>query len=120
MRDYSSRNGSFATFVAAEADEKLCGFVEASLRSSAQGCTSRPVAYLEGIFVWPDFRRRGVARHLVAAVEHWAASHGCVEFASDCHTDNEPSVHFHRRLGFEVAEQVIHFRRALCDDSGNA
>lgn len=119
MRDYASRNGSFATFVAIQSGVEFCGFIEVSLRSSAEGCTSRPVGYVEGIFVWPAFRRQGVGRQLVTATQNWAASHGCVELASDCHADNEASIRFHRQLGFDIARQLIHFRRTISDATGN-
>lgn len=113
MHEYFSQGGSLATFVAADIDGRLCGFIEASLRPNAEGCTTKPVGYIEGIFVHPDFRRRGMGRLLVAAVQRWAASSGCVEFASDCHTDNEVSILFHRQLGFDIAKQLVHFRKSI-------
>jgi aminoglycoside 6'-N-acetyltransferase I len=115
MHDYFSQGGSLATFVAADTDGRLCGFIEASLRPSAEGCTTKPVGYIEGIYVHPALRRRGIGRLLVTAVERWAASHSCVEFASDCHTDNEASIHFHRQLGFDIAKQLVHFRRPIAN-----
>jgi aminoglycoside 6'-N-acetyltransferase I len=111
--EYFSQGGSLATFVAEDDDGRLCGFIEASLRPNAEGCTTRPVGYIEGVFVHPEFRRRGIGRLLVAAVRQWAASRSCVEFASDCHTDNEASISFHQELGFQVAKQLIHFRQPI-------
>src|SRR5688572_19364478 len=98
MHAYFSGGGSLSTFVAADADGSLRGFVEASLRPCAEGCTTQPVGYIEGIYVQPTFRRCGTARTLVAAVEQWAAFRGCIEFASDCDTDNEDSVRFHQSV----------------------
>jgi aminoglycoside 6'-N-acetyltransferase I len=119
MHAYFSGRGALATFVAEDADGLLCGFIEASLRPSAEGCTTAPVAYVEGIFVQPALRRRGVGRRLVAAVENWARSHGCVEFASDCQIENLASIRFHERMGFAVAKRFMHFRRALTDPLAN-
>jgi len=113
MREYSGLNPSFATFLAMDGDGRPCGFLEASLRPHADGCRSRPVGYVEGIFVDPVIRGRGIGRALVAAAGRWALSHGCSEMASDCLHDNEASIRFHERLGFEVAERLIHFRRPL-------
>ena len=113
LHEYFSSGGKLMTFVAADEDGGLRGFVEASMRPCAEGCTTRPVGYIEGIYVEPAFRRRGVARLLVAAVEGWAAENGCVELASDCTADNEASFAFHRSAGFEVAKRLVHFRRGI-------
>lgn len=91
----------------------VCGFVEASLRPSAEGCTTTPVGYLEGIYVLPGKRHRGVGRALVNAAEAWAVSRGCTEMASDCLLENLASERFHRNLGYSVTERLVHFRRAL-------
>jgi aminoglycoside 6'-N-acetyltransferase I len=115
LHEYFSGGGSLATFVAEESDGQLCGFIEASLRPCAEGCTTRPVGYIEGIFVQPEFRRRGIGRLLVAAVERWAASCGCAEFASDCYTDNEASIEFHQQVGFDIARRLVHFRRVISE-----
>jgi aminoglycoside 6'-N-acetyltransferase I len=119
MHEYFSSGGKLVTFVAANGDGVLCGFVEASLRACAEGCTTRPVGYIEGIYVEPAFRRRGVARLLVAAVERWAAANGSVELASDCTAENEGSFEFHRRVGFDVAKRLVHFRRAVSAVNGD-
>jgi len=113
MRDYASHGGRFATFVAVDASGKLCGFVEASLREAADGCETSPVGYIEGIYVTPSQQRRGIGRALVAHAKSWARSRGCQEMGSDCHSDNEASIQFHRNLGFVIAERLIHFRREL-------
>src|SRR4051812_24138199 len=56
------------------------GFVEASKRVDyVNGTNSSPVAFLEGLYVEPCARRKGVARALVAAVEQWAVGEGCTE-----------------------------------------
>ncbi|MBW8892535.1 MAG: GNAT family N-acetyltransferase, partial [Burkholderiales bacterium] len=78
------------------------GLVEAALRTDyVNGTNSSPVAFLEGIYVVPESRGRGVARSLVAAVEQWALSAGCREFASDAPQGNTESHAMHRALGFE-------------------
>lgn len=113
IHEYFSQDGALATFVAEDTDGHLRGFIEGSLRPSADGCRTRPVGYIEGIFVQPAFRRLGIGRLLVVALERWAASCGAVEFASDCRSDNEASLRFHQELGFDITSQLIHFRRAI-------
>lgn len=90
------------------------GFVEASKRSDyVNGTTSSPVAFLEGLYVEPAARRRGVARALVAAVVAWALGEGLSELASDSLIDNLAAHAAHRALGFEESERVVYFRRPL-------
>jgi aminoglycoside 6'-N-acetyltransferase I len=104
----------FVQFVAREASGETMGFVEASLRSDyVNGTDSSPVAFLEGIYVAPQFRGRGVARALVQAIEQWALGRGCSEFASDAALDNERSHAMHRALGFVETERVVYFRKPL-------
>src|SRR5262245_10322368 len=72
-------------FVAERPEGGLCGFVETSIRPHVDGCSTRPVGYVEGWFVDPDMRRQGVGRKLVEGAERWALAHGCEEMASDTH-----------------------------------
>jgi GNAT superfamily N-acetyltransferase len=91
----------------------LCGFVEAGLRSYAEGCDDAPVPCVEAWFVDADQRGRGVGRALVGAVEAWARELGAAELASDTGIDNEGSLRAHLALGFEEIERTIHLRKAL-------
>ncbi len=78
-----------------------------------EGCETSPVGYLEGVVVREDFRYRGVARRLVAECEQWAREKGCAEFASDCELTNAASLDFHLSVGFQEANRIICFRKAL-------
>jgi aminoglycoside 6'-N-acetyltransferase I len=69
--------------------------------------------FLEGIYVVPAARRRGIARALVVCVENWATVAGCTEFASDAHLDNLQSHRMHRALGFQETSRVVCFKKAL-------
>lgn len=90
------------------------GFAEAALRRDyVNGCETSPVAFLEGIYVAPDARRRGVGRALDQAVRDWAIQRGCSEYASDALIDNRDSHAFHTALGFGETERVVYFRRVL-------
>ena len=49
------------------------GFAQAQLRRDyVEGSSTSPVGYLEGVYVEPDFRRRGFAQALLRACEAWA------------------------------------------------
>ena len=101
-------------FVAVTRDGTLVAFAEVDLRSHADGCDpSLPTGYLEGWFVAPHFRRRGVGARLLAAAEDWSRAHGCVEMASDTRVDNEVSQSAHEALGFKVVDRCVHYRKTL-------
>jgi len=93
---------------------RLVGFLEADLRSHADGCNpAQPVGYVEGWYVAEGHRHRGVGRQLLAAAEDWARGHGCVEMASDTWIDNEISQRAHEALGYEVVDRCVHYRKTL-------
>lgn len=103
----------WTVFLAADAEGRLLGMAEVSVRPYAEGCRSERVAYLEGWYVARDARRSGVGRALVAAAEGWGRSQGCSEFASDAHPDNHVSFVAHRAIGFADAGLVRCFRKDL-------
>jgi len=94
--------------------EQAVGFAEAAVRRDAvNGATVSPVGFLEGLYVVPEARRRGVARRLVQAVIDWALAAGFTELASDALLENTASHAMHRAFGFEEAERVVCFRRPV-------
>ncbi len=101
-------------FVAESSGAEIVGFLEATLRSHADGCDpSIPVGYVEGWYVVPGHRRRGIGAKLLATAEDWARRLGCAEMASDTWIDNEVSQCAHEALGFEVVDRCVHYRKAL-------
>jgi aminoglycoside 6'-N-acetyltransferase I len=102
-----------AVFVSPAAGGGLAGFVEVALRPWAEGCDSSPVGYVEGVYVAPEERGRGVGEALLRAAEAWARDRGCREIASDARADNAPSLSLHRRLGYVESETLVHLRKPL-------
>ena len=100
-------------FVAERPGGGLCGFLEAALRSRADGCDSTPVGYIEGWYVDPDMRRHGVGRALVEEAEAWARARGCRQMASDAELWNEVSHQAHGALGYEETGRVVQFMKDL-------
>jgi aminoglycoside 6'-N-acetyltransferase I len=92
---------------------RLVGLAELNLRNYAEGCRTDRVGYLEGWWVDPEHRRRGVGGALVRAALDWAREQGCTEFASDTTPDNEVSQRAHAALGFEEVERTVCYRRPL-------
>jgi aminoglycoside 6'-N-acetyltransferase I len=92
----------------------VIAMAEATVRHDyVNGCSTSPVAFLEGIYVRPAWRRRGAARQLCRAVEAWGRERGCREFASDALIDNEASHRMHEALGFAERERVVYFCKPL-------
>ena len=90
------------------------GFIEGSIRIDyVNGTESSPVGFVEGVYVVPSWRRRGIARLLFAAIGDWARARGCSELASDALIDNEISQRAHRALGFRETDRVVYFAKPL-------
>jgi aminoglycoside 6'-N-acetyltransferase I len=102
-----------AVLFAEDGSGRLVGFAELSIRPCAEGCRTNRVAYLEGWFVVPEARGRGVGWALVEVAEAWGRAQGCREFASDAQADNELSAAAHRALGFTDVGLVRCFRKDL-------
>lgn len=102
-----------AVFIAFDDNERPIGFAEASLRPYAEGAATTPAGYLEGWFVAPEHRGKGVGRALVNACERWARTRGCTEFASDTEIDNAASCRAHAALGFREVEIIRCFLKNL-------
>lgn len=106
-----SRQG--VIFLAQEEGSPI-GFAQCQLRHDyVEGTDSSPVGYLEGILVREEYRHRGHARALLERCQQWAREQGCIEFASDCELDNETSLRFHLKVGFQEANRVICFTKQL-------
>jgi aminoglycoside 6'-N-acetyltransferase I len=114
MLSYVASPERYAQFIAYSSSEQPVGLVEASVRTDyVNGTSTSPVAFLEGIYVVPEARRKGVAASLIATIAKWAQTIGCEELASDALLENEASYALHLALGFQETERVIFFRKSL-------
>jgi aminoglycoside 6'-N-acetyltransferase I len=95
-------------------NRKPIGFIEGSIRSDyVNGTETSPVGFVEGVYVTPEWRRKGIARQLFAAIGDWAQARGCRELASDALLDNVASQRAHVALGFKETERVVYFSKKL-------
>ena len=102
------------TFFLSKENNIYTGFIQMALRSDpVEGTSSSPVAYIEGIYIEPEYRQNGIARKLVERGEHWGIEHGCKEIASDTEVHNQISIAFHLQSGFEEINRVVCFRKTL-------
>ena len=89
-------------------------FVNLSLRRDyVAGAVSRPVAYVEGIYVEPELRHMGVARALIKLAEAWGKAKGCTQLASDVLLENTVSQAFHVAVGFQEVNRTVSFIKTI-------
>jgi aminoglycoside 6'-N-acetyltransferase I len=113
MLDILSHPETQLVLVADSGDERLVGFLEASIRPFVEDCDSDHVGYLEGWFVEPDSRHGGVGKELVLSAEGWARQKGCTEMASDADIGNDRSIEAHTNLGYVETSRLVHLRKEL-------
>ncbi len=102
------------TFFLAEDQGEYVGFISLSVRTDyVEGSTTTPVAYLEGLYVKPEYRGTGIAKQLVARGEAWGQQKGCTQFASDTSWENRESILFHQRAGFREVNRIVCFIKDL-------
>jgi len=91
----------------AESEDRLVGFLELDFRKYAPGCSSSPVAFIEGWYVEPASQGQGIGRALIEAAGDHARAAGHSEMASDADIGNAQGIAAHRALGFEEVERVV-------------
>ena len=102
-----------ACFMAREG-EHYAAFMHLKLRTDyVEGSSSSPVAYLEAIYVEPEYRKTGIGRELVELGEDWGRKKNCSEYASDAVIDNHQSIGFHKGVGFREAGRLVCFIKKL-------
>ena len=112
--------GETTDVLLAETEAGLIGFVEVSVRERVDGSTEDRVGYVEGWYVEPAWRGRGVGRRLIQAAEDWTRARGLKELASDAEIANTGSIAAHRALGFRETFRVVQFLKRLDGDGEEA
>ena len=114
-RYFDEADERMRTFVAEDDNGRLVGFLELDERKYAPGCDSSPVPFIEGWYVDPADRLKGVGHALVRFAEAWAIARGFTEIASDADITNADGIAAHEALGYQEVERVVCFRRSLHD-----
>lgn len=94
--------------------EHYIAFIHLTIRNDyVEGAENLPIAYLEGIYVRPDFRKKGVAKKLIVVAEEWVKQKGLGQIASDAPITNLSSIEFHTKTGFSEVERIVCFVKNL-------
>ena len=72
------------------------------------------------IFVEQQFRRRGIAKRLITALESWAAETGADQAFLQVAANNDAAVALYRRLDFEVAYTYVYAGPELDSDEDDS
>lgn len=93
----------------AETDNCLIGFVSAELQSWNR------LGFIHGLAVDPDFRRMGMAKRLVDAVENAFRQNNCRGMFVDTPVDNKGGIRFYNAIGFTTAYTMPQYYAANLD-----
>ncbi|WP_052345768.1 aminoglycoside 6'-N-acetyltransferase [Paucisalibacillus sp. EB02] len=94
--------------------EKPIAFMHLSIRVDyVQGCESSPTGYLEGVYVDPDYRKKGISTALFNEGKKWLLEKGCKQIGSDMEEGNHTSYSFHMSVGFKEAGRLVTFIQDL-------
>ena len=92
----------------AKSDEEYIGFIHMSIRSGfVEGADTTPVGYIEGVYVKPDYRRKGVAKELYHAGLEWLKSEKCSQIGADIGINDNMCPDFYIGMGYKEANRII-------------
>ena len=88
-------SGKTRNFLIAESEGEIIAYASAFLPSAGG------VVDLMTIAVHPDFRRQGIAHHLIAELENWAAELGADSMMLEVDIENQNAIALYTKLGYE-------------------
>jgi len=103
-----------AIIVACLADGTVVGWVHAFLAFRVE---SDQFAEIGGFIVTEKFRRQGIGKCLLAAVEEWVIQSGIAKLRVRCRSDRVDTHTFYKQLGFSKLKQQNVFNKSLKTDA---
>jgi aminoglycoside 6'-N-acetyltransferase I len=98
--------------------EDYIAFVHVSIRNDyVEGSGDLPVAYIEAIYVKPEYRQKRIAKNLIDLAENWAKKKRLKQIASDTEIGNLISINFHLKVGFQEAGRIVCFIKDIKETS---
>ncbi|MBH0156151.1 GNAT family N-acetyltransferase [Fictibacillus sp. 5RED26] len=93
---------------------QLIAFIHISVRSDyVEGSKDSPTGFIEGIYVKPEYRKKGISKKLIEKGESWLKTKGCSQIGSDIEQSNDTSYHFHKSVGFKEVNRLIAFIKEI-------
>ena len=109
-----SKPERFITFIACDFPNHSIGFLEASIHEIIdEGCVVKNIGYIEGWYIEPEYRKKGIGAELVKTAEKWASEKGLKEMAVDTNLDNIQSQSAYQALGYKEKDRFILYRKVL-------
>lgn len=104
----------FAAFLAYNSSDQMIGFLEVSTHELIdEGCDIKQIGYIEGWYVDPGYRRKGVGAELVSKAEQWVEKQGLKAIAVDTNLENDISQKAYQALGYQEVDRLILYKKAL-------
>lgn len=93
---------------------KMIAFAHCSIRKNyAEGNDRISVGYIETIYVEKEYRKNGIASHLISYCENWTKLKGCKQIESDCNINNNQNIEFYLLNGFKESSRLVHFTKNI-------
>ena len=98
----------------AKINDVYIGFIHVSVRYEfVEGSDFEAIAYLEGIYVKPAYRKVRAANQMLTHAEKWSRMQGLKQIASDTEITNLVSQNFHKNTGFTELNRIVCFIKSL-------
>jgi len=91
-------------------NKHILGFLELSSRNIVDGCLSSPVAYLEGLYLKPGLRGKGLGKGVIKLILNWCRERGFSELATDTELKNINAQGFFNAIGFQETYRIVEFK----------
>jgi aminoglycoside 6'-N-acetyltransferase I len=117
MEEYLANPRTRTVFLIIDSNDQVNGFAEVSIRRRVDGSLSAQVGYLEGWYVEPTLRGKGLGGKLIKAAEKWISAHGLNELASDAELGNKESIEAHIAMGFRETFRLVHFIKNIKNET---
>ena len=101
-------------WLVAEVDGTVVGFVVGSVHETTPEDELEVVSAKRGrvaeLYVQPHYRRRGIARNLMAEIETWCRGQGCQMVQVEVFAPNEQARSFYEQLGY-LTRYIDHLKQ---------